>query len=58
MLKNDSGTKDSNKRLSHTYLTRKERADTSMKKASIVSENETEIHYMDPVEASKPKIQA
>lgn len=29
-----------------------------MKKASIVSENETEIHYMDPVEASKPKIQA
>lgn len=29
-----------------------------MKKASIVSENETEIHYMEPVEASKPKIQA
>lgn len=50
LLKNDSGTKESSKRLSNTYLTRKERGGTSMKKTSIVSENETEIHYMKPVE--------
>lgn len=57
LLKNDSGTKESSKRLSNTYLTRKERGGTSMKKTSIVSENETEIHYMKPVETVPFKAQ-
>ena len=55
---NNADPNESKKRLSHANLARKDRADTSLKKVSIISENETEFHYMEPVENNKAKMTA
>ena len=55
---NNADPYENKKKLSHANLAGKDRVGTSLKKVSIMSENETEFHYMEPVENNKAKMTA